>query len=96
MSEVSRVCEKHEVFGGIKETCHYELEELNADELFEQIALAIEDGMDYVPEEFEYVHIECLDEECYDTEEIIFNIKIKDYLSDSDIQKLEDMIKDEE
>jgi len=94
MSEVVKVCEKHEVFGARKTTCHYELEELNADELFEQIALAIEEGMDYVPEEFEYIHIECLDKECWDTEEIIFNVRVKDYLSKSDIEKLENMIKD--
>jgi len=92
MSKVVKVCEEHEVFGARKTTCHYELEELNADELFEQIKDAIEDGLDYVPGTFTYVYSKCLDAECYDTEEIEFEIDVREYLSDEDIEELEKLV----
>ena len=96
MSKVNKVCEESEFWGSKKTICHYELEELSSDELFIQIADAVNEGLDYIPEEFEYIHIECLDAECWDTEEITFNVRVKDYLSDEDIEELENMIKDEE
>ena len=96
MSVVTKVCEDSEFWGARKTMCHYELEELNADELFDQIALAIEDGLGYISEEFEYTHLECLDSECCEVEEITFNVRVKDYLNEKDIQELESMLKDEE
>ena len=96
MSEIVKVCEESEFWGAKKTMCHYELEELNGDDLFIQISDAIDNGLDYVPDEFDYVHVECLDAECWDTEEITFNVRVKDYLSDEDVEELENMIKDEE
>jgi len=93
MSKVKRVCETSEFWGSKKTHCYYELEEIEPDDLIEQLKDAIYEGLDEIPNKFTFVHIECLDEECWDAEEIKFEIDPRDYLSKEEIKELEKLIK---
>jgi len=92
MSKVKKVCETSEFWGAKKTSCHYELEEIEPDELYEQLKRDIENGLDHIPNKYTFIHLECLDEECYEAEEIEFEIDPRDYLDKKDIEKLEKLI----
>ena len=92
MSKVKKICETNEISGALKKHCYYELEEVDADELFEQLKDAVDNGLDEIPNTFTFVHIECLDKECWDTIKMEFNINPYDYLDENDIKELEEMI----
>jgi len=92
MSKVKKVCDTSEFWGAKKTSCHYELEEIEPDELYTQLENDIEKGLDHIPDKYKFIHLECLDEECYDAIEIEFEIDPRDYLSDDDIKELEKLI----
>ena len=93
MSRVKKVCETSEFWGAKKRSCHYELEEIEPDELYTQLEYEIKyEGLDHIPNNYEFIHLECLDEECYEAEEIEFEIDPRDYLSSDDIEELERLI----
>jgi len=93
MSRVKKVCDTSEFWGAKKRSCHYELEEIEPDELYTQLEYEIKhEGLDHIPNKYEFIHLECLDEECYDAIELEFEIDPKDYLDDNDIKELENLI----
>ena len=92
MSKVKKVCETSEFWGAKKTHCYYELEEIDPSELYDQLENAIMNGLDHIPNNYEFIHLECLDEECCEAEEIEFEIDPRDYLSKKDIESLERLI----
>jgi len=95
MSRVRKVCDTSEFWGAKKSYCYYELEEVDTDSLYYSLKRDIENGLDYIPEDYEYIHLECLDEECYDAIEIEFEIDPRDYLDKKDIEELEKLIEEQ-
>ena len=92
MGRVKKVCETSEFWGAKKTSCHYELEEVDTDSLYYQLKRDIENGLDHIPDNYEFIHLECLDEECYDAIEIEFEIDPRDYLDEKDMEELENLI----
>jgi len=92
MSKVKKVCETSEFWGAKKTHCYYELEEIDPSELYEQLKRDIENGLDYIPSDYEFIHLECLDEDCNKAIELKFEIDPRDYLSNDDIKELEKLI----
>jgi len=92
MSKVKKLCETSEFWGAKKTYCYYVLEEIDPDELYKELVTQINEGLDHIPNDYTYIHLECLDEECNKAIELEFEIDPRDYLDEKDIEELERLI----
>ena len=92
---IKKVCDSGEFWGYKYSSCDYELEPEEG-EIYEFMVKEIENGLEFIPDEIEYKTYKCLNEDCSEWIDLSFFINPFNYLNDEEINKLEELIGEEE